>query len=744
MFDFGAFRRGYVQAEERQEAKRAKNAQLYNDFVRNNPDATLSDREKFANDLAGGSEYYRSILPTRETMKANVTRRQNEVAEAERQRKNRQMLDEINIMTKGADLLSPYYLSGNPDEGMSFLTEQFGGMITDQMAPYIKNVAKKKAQTEIDQIISQRIASWKLAGANEKDKEKLFEGFDPTMTSTHRLNADAITSEMQRIAKGNFAQELERAAETGDEAVFQSVIDKAQTMFPHLSEADRSSVVDVQRGVLGDRVEKKNKANDDLKIRAQQDAMNALLDPENQIASREDVTQFLKSRYAELGIEGDPNEEDVDKVTEAAQAFRVRNLDEEEERNINALKNENENPANRMLPSSGDAGKAVEDAIERIAGAAVGVGDSDDQKAKKAELQANLRKALNMAHDMYGINLGDPQMVSALATAIDLQRQTFGNMAQIDPTHIKAAVHTVMSSGSFGGNNLGALERTAYQKALAEYGITSLSELPSDKQGAFRSSFAAQRDKMYTEIFDAIDQSVTNLNDYEDKIKEEYSVILTEMTEMFDTESSLFKQNRKILNLSQEELLSDPTILDHYNNRTEQFQRIYEMDQQLARLEAMQKGYLAPANKGGFMTPETLAQVDRIKIELKKVQERRAILRREGAKLADTYNQIQERLQGSLSDAYDRNVGGKNTDELVDYVSTSIGLSLANMPPEQADLVIRQEAEKIHKSQLRRGQRNKSALPSIEEIEREIRIKLNLPVVDTSVPVKKRQRRRGE
>ena len=144
--------------------------------------------------------------------------------------------------------------------------------------------------------------------------------------------------------------------------------------------------------------------------------MNALLDPENQIASREDVTQFLKSRYAELGIEGDPNEEDVDKVTEAAQAFRVRNLDEEEERNINALKNENENPANRMLPSSGDAGKAVEDAIERIAGAAVGVGDSDDQKAKKAELQANLRKALNMAHDMYGINLGDPQMVSALAT----------------------------------------------------------------------------------------------------------------------------------------------------------------------------------------------------------------------------------------------------------------------------------------------------------------------------------------
>ena len=168
------------------------------------------------------------------------------------------------------------------------------------------------------------------------------------------------------------------------------------------------------------------------------------------------------------------------------------------------------------------------------------------------------------------------------------------------------------------------------------------------------------------------------------------------------------------------------------------------MDQQLARLEAMQKGYLAPANKGGFMTPETLAQVDRIKIELKKVQERRAILRREGAKLADTYNQIQERLQGSLSDAYDKNVGAKNTDELVDYVSTSIGLSLASMTPDQADLVIRQEAEKIHKSQLRRGQRNKSGLPSIEEIEREIRIKLNLPVVDTSVPVKKRQRRRGE
>ena len=168
------------------------------------------------------------------------------------------------------------------------------------------------------------------------------------------------------------------------------------------------------------------------------------------------------------------------------------------------------------------------------------------------------------------------------------------------------------------------------------------------------------------------------------------------------------------------------------------------MDQQLSRLEAMAKGYLAPANKGGFMSPETQDQVDRIQNELKKVQERRAILRREGAKLADTYNQMQERLQGSLSDAYDRNVGGSNTDELVDYVSTSIGLSLANMPPEQADLVIRQEAEKIHKSQLRRGQRNKSALPSIEEIEREIRIKLNLPVVDTTVPVKERQRRRQD
>jgi len=691
MFDFGAFRKGFVQAEQRQEAKRAKNAQLYNDFVRNNPDATVDQRSKFAEDLAGGSEYYRSILPTRDTMQTNVNRRQSEIAEAERAKKQRAMLDQMTIMSKGADLLSPYYISGNADEGMTFLTDQFGGMITDQMAPYIQNVAKQKAQAEVDKIIGGRIDTWKAAGANRNDIEKLFDGFDESMTTNSRNRVNGVLADLANKDKASFQNELNQAAKSGDAEVYQSVIDKTDTMYPNLDAADKTSIVADLQPIMNKAEEERQKIIDGKKEAIEILAIEQM--KENKMISEKEITEFMQSQYKMEGIQEEVDGDHVKEIVKKQQEFRIQRLDDEEEKNLVKIKSENEN--NRGLTLD----KKFDDALDALAETAVSPdASSDENKIAKEQLKANLRKSLDQMAMEYGINLSDPATAATMATALNTAKSVSDwTGPQIDPQTIKVAIQNVMSSLAI-GTSTGALERSAYARTLAELRINSLEELPAGKVEEFREAFKRNRMALYDEMYDSIDPKIANLTKLGNTIETQVGKARETLDTMFKGDNSMFAQNRKILDIPLDSVIGDPTVLDHYRQRTNEFEKIYKLNAELSRLEATETAYLKTLAEGGYLTAATKPQADKVRAGIAQIRELKAELAREGEKLIAQYNQIESRITASEETTLDTNRDGSNTDTLIENAITKIGYSQANLTPELLEQSIIAAATEIVKS----------------------------------------------
>ena len=694
MFDFGAFRKGYVQAEQRQEAKRAQNAQLYSDFVRNNPDANTDQRSKFAEDLAGGSEYYRSILPTRDTMQTNVSRRQSEVAEAERTKKNRAMVDQMTMMSKGADLLSPYYLSGKGDEGMSFLTEQFGGMITEDMAPYIQNVAKQKAQVEVDKIIGGRIDTWKAAGANKNDIEKLFDGFDETMTTTSRTRVNGVLSELARTDKSSFQTELDRAAKSGDAEVFKSVIDKTDTMYPNLDPNDKTNIVTNLKPIMDKAEEVRQNEINGKKKQIELMAIDQMV--QNKMISEKEITEYMQSQYKINQIDEEVDGDLVADIVKTQQEFRVQVLDDKETKNINQIKNDNEN--NRSLTVD----KKFDEALDMLAETGADPkASADENKENKTLLKANLRKSLDQAAMEYGINLSDPEMAAALATTLNAVRSVDNwTGPQVDPVSLKAAIQTVMSSLSV-GTSIGTLERSAFARTLTELRINSLEELPAGKTVEFREGFKRNRLALYDEMYDSIDPKIANLTKLGEALTTKVDTARKELDTMFKGDNSMFAQNRTILDIALEDVIGDPTVIDHYRQRTLEFEKIYNLNAELSRMEQTETAYLKTLAEGGYLSAATKPQADIVKAKIAEIRELKAELVSQGDKLISQYNQIEQRIAASKETALEANKDGSNTDTLIENAITNIGFNQPSMTPELLDQAIIEAATKIVESRER-------------------------------------------
>ena len=68
----GGFTNAFVGADEKRKDRRAQNAQLYAEWIRANPDASVAERKEYYGNLAGNSRGLQSGIPTEETMKRQV------------------------------------------------------------------------------------------------------------------------------------------------------------------------------------------------------------------------------------------------------------------------------------------------------------------------------------------------------------------------------------------------------------------------------------------------------------------------------------------------------------------------------------------------------------------------------------------------------------------------------------------------------------------------------------------------
>ena len=168
VWGLGAYAKGRADREKENRAIRAENAALYNEYVRLNPDMTADQADAYANQLAGGSEYFRGMLPSKSAMRERVKRRQIELANAAKSREIQNRNAQLNELEKAGNIFADIAV-GSKD--MSTAIKAFGDMGNGVFSENIigkdgsvnqavVGLGTRLARTQITPEVQQYISQW--------------------------------------------------------------------------------------------------------------------------------------------------------------------------------------------------------------------------------------------------------------------------------------------------------------------------------------------------------------------------------------------------------------------------------------------------------------------------------------------------------------------------------------------------------------------------------------------------------
>ena len=168
VWGLGAYAKGRADREKENRSVRAENAALYNEYVRLNPDMTADQADAYASQLAGGSEYFRGMLPSKSAMQERVTRRQTELANAAKTREIQNRNAQLNELEQAGGIFADIAV-GSKD--MSTAIKAFGdmgsGLFSENIIGKDGTVNKgvvglgtRLARTQITPEVQQYISQW--------------------------------------------------------------------------------------------------------------------------------------------------------------------------------------------------------------------------------------------------------------------------------------------------------------------------------------------------------------------------------------------------------------------------------------------------------------------------------------------------------------------------------------------------------------------------------------------------------
>lgn len=168
VWGLGAYAKGRADREKENRSLRAENAALYNEYVRLNPDMTADQADAYASQLAGGSEYFRGMLPSKSAMQERVTRRQTELANAAQTRELQNRNAKLNELEQAGGVFADIAV-GSKD--MSTAIKAFGdmgnGLFSENIIGKDGTVNKgviglgtRLARTQITPEVQQYISQW--------------------------------------------------------------------------------------------------------------------------------------------------------------------------------------------------------------------------------------------------------------------------------------------------------------------------------------------------------------------------------------------------------------------------------------------------------------------------------------------------------------------------------------------------------------------------------------------------------
>ena len=238
VFNFGAWDQGVDKSKAEFKAKRAENANLYADYIRQNPDSSVEQRAAFSQNLAGNSNFLKNAMPTRDVMMQNVSRRKTQVAAAAASRKRAELNSNIALAKNLAPVYSAGLLAGGEAQAMSSITELSGGVLPAAALPLVQQFGTAQAKQTFNASMQPKFDMWKTAGARPEDVKQwgtgVSEGAQPFLTEW----ISQATATMQGMGNSQYAAAMDQGvqlANEGDKVALDNFLSNLAKVNPHLA-----------------------------------------------------------------------------------------------------------------------------------------------------------------------------------------------------------------------------------------------------------------------------------------------------------------------------------------------------------------------------------------------------------------------------------------------------------------------------------------------------------------------------
>lgn len=697
MFNYGAFRKGYVEADTRYKNQRRENARLYNEYVQMNPDASVEDREKYASDLAGNSEFFRAALPSADVMRSNVDRRKKEVEWKETQRRNQTLQTELGFMKSYADILTPFATSGDMQAGFDMLKEVGG--FNPKMEKAVTAMAMGAASQGAISTINGRINAWKATGFQQDKIEDIFAGLNPNLPAVQqaRTQVDAMTQSEIKRQEQALQEHANRAS--GNDEDFNMLKQNAAEKYP-LIPAGRHDEIIANYGQQ--KFDARKKAEDNANQAIVKSALNKVrvaLEA-NQIIGIDQAKAELESILAQTTLEDKSyNEDDLAKLVTEQEERNISQADELEEAQKANVKSENEGSRQTL-----DA-DAIDDRLETLASELIGDVSEFDKKfdmekaieVKKTEIKAAIRQAGNL-----GLNLRDASIVDDfLAQIMAEESSTKGSLGDILATQ-RAYSRTM--ANMVGDTVQKQIERTAFNQALDAMGVTSFEEIPSKSWTTFNAYFKTYREQGYETQYNKIDPEVLNVT----ALGEMYQNTLDGFDKRVATEVNVgdyTERTNEILRGDVKDLKDVTSLNAHLADGQSRVDSIVSIVNDLERQIAMADAYIrqpteqnpfgfgrSAANQGSIQAAEKLKA--ELQAKLKSLVGDDGIL----DEVINAHNKVEAQIEKAKNLGMSTMITGDTS--AIKTLAPELGGELEGKSPQQQIEIIKAKAEEITKQMI--------------------------------------------
>ena len=494
VLNLGAFYQGVQENDARERAKRKENAALYNEFIRLNPDASVKQREAYANELGGNSPFLRAAMPTTDVMKSNVARRKQQVAAASQAKKYKALQQKISLMNDATTMFSNVYSStGDLEQAKTAVTDMFSGYLDGNDMLGISAAGTKKAQQDFDKDFATTYDLWQKQGSQASAVETWNKTYNPTFLKKW---IPVATSELNRLEQQQLIKAQTEAGNIGassaaDPSLKENFVKNFKTKYPRLSEEQMGEVM----LTLDNReAQATKKINNDIAVAKQgvQNHIAATLEDDpnysnnmevNALQTEAAIRDQLKKMYDanEVLVGKEPTADDVkavmDMVEKSLKAqIQIDDAKEAADLKVRAEQQEVGRYTPRFEDKNGNLDvKQQNDVEDKMLAQLFPEVDSDDKEDEVAkELAKNqFLNNFRVAAENWDISIKDPAVYgSIMQKMVDLiMSDNSGADGTFQDHFFIKAVNDYYSNTS-----LNTPEAVAFRNALAAERINSLEE----------------------------------------------------------------------------------------------------------------------------------------------------------------------------------------------------------------------------------------------------------------------------